>query len=88
MSLQPTDLPGVVRAGSWVLYRKGYGEWWVARLEDGPDAAAGWRVLPGWPKRVAFLYGSDDRIPGMLLAAMPKDVPGDVAAELVNKLRR
>ena len=83
-----TLLPRVVRAGAWVLYRKGYGEWWVARLDDGPGPGAGWRVLPGWPKPVALLYGADDRVTEMLLAAMPKQVPGEVAAELVNKLRR
>ena len=70
-----------------MLYRRGYGDWWIARVEDGPDPAAGWRVLPGWPRPVALLYGTDDRIPAMLLAAMPTEVPGGVAAELVNKLR-
>ena len=88
MYSQPTHLPRVVRAGAWVLFRKGYGEWCVARLDDGPDPTAGWRVLPGWPRPVAFLYGTDDRVPDMLLAAMPKEVPGEVAAELVSKLRR
>lgn len=88
MYFLPTDLPHIVRAGAWVLYRKGYGEWVVARLEDGPETTAGWRVLPGWPQRVAFLYGAGDDVPDMLLAAMPKEVPGDVSAELVNKLRR
>ena len=55
---------------------------------DGDVRAAGWRVLPGWPRRVAFLYGADEGLAGMLLAAMPNEVPGEVAAELVNKLRR
>lgn len=88
MYSQPTKLPSVVRSGAWVLYRKGYGEWSVAHLEDGPETSAGWRVLPGWPRHVAYLYGADDLVPGMLLAAMPKEVPGEVAAALVNKLRR